>query len=224
LLLEYLKNAKDKPVTEKMEKLLDVFANNKLDNKNIVIDNNLKEMLLKNLKEEFIREKEQLNKQRSSVKSITNNKDEIPKKNLNFHSDSQDYVVKENQVLQEKAMKKVESPSKNFVNKPTNVHHKNENSNILTSESEYEIKNPFIDSLHPNKKPVQQQNKKKEMDTIKENILSKVVYTTSGWGVNKNNNLGIKKQNKNSHSHNQIKNTHQKNKGTDESDDWIRLK
>ena len=56
-LLDYMKNSKNKPVTEKVDKLLQVFSKNKLDDTNIKIDNNIKEILLKNLKDEFLTEK-----------------------------------------------------------------------------------------------------------------------------------------------------------------------
>ena len=39
-LLEFMKNSKDLPVTEKMQKLLEVFSKNKLNDTNIKIDNN----------------------------------------------------------------------------------------------------------------------------------------------------------------------------------------
>ena len=197
-LLEFMKNSKDLPVTEKMQKLLEVFSKNKLNDTNIKIDNNLKEILLKNLKEEFLKQKENLNQKAPSKVEITKLKEDHLISNINTNKNN----------------KKVET------------------SIILSSESEYERekKNPFINALDNKYYKKQTNEKKTNLQDIKENLLNKVSYTNSGWGVNKEqakkkevpknkkNNFPQKKNNISKFSKNTKNSMHQ---AEDSDDGWI---
>ena len=64
VLQDFIKSSKNKPVTEKVEKLLKLLGKGNSDEPtNLKLDDNLKAELLKNLKNEFLKEKEILEKQ-----------------------------------------------------------------------------------------------------------------------------------------------------------------
>jgi len=180
--MEFIKISKDKPVTQKVEKLLNILGKNK-DSK-VKLDESLKVELLRNFKEEFIKESEKLGKVRNSKEK--------------------DYVSR------------MESPPKSVFSKPSPVKNskpKQASSNIPTqnnrdnppilTESEGNISNPFINSLDTplSKSKVLPTKPVAKKDVNELNQPSKVIFTTSGWGVNQ---FPIKKTG-NIHSNNQSK-------------------
>lgn len=190
--MEFIKISKDKPVNQKVEKLLNLLGKNK-DSK-VKLDESMKAELLRNFKEEFIKESEKLGKLRNSKEKDLISRKESPNKSVNS---------------------KV-SPGKNLNQKQTtsNITKQinKDNAHLLT-ESEGNISNPFINSLDtPLSKsrlnPTKPQAKK-EINEL--NQPNKVIFTTSGWGVNQ---FPIKKSNhihSNNQSRSNILNTHNSN-------------
>jgi hypothetical protein len=68
-LTEFIKNSQNKPITEKVENLIQVFSNNKLNSKKINLDNKTKNELLHRLREEFQKEKEIIEEETKQIQT-----------------------------------------------------------------------------------------------------------------------------------------------------------
>ncbi len=187
--MEFIKISKDKPVTQKVEKLLNILGKNK-DSK-VKLDESLKVELLRNFKEEFIKESEKLGKLRNSQEKDNVSRMESPPKSV---------VSKPSPV-------KYSKPKQVSSNIPTK---NNRDNHAVLTESEGNISNPFINSLDTplSKSKVLPTKPVAKKDINELNQPSKVIFTTSGWGVNQ---FPVKKTG-NIHSNNQSKsnilNTH----------------
>jgi len=61
-LVDFLKNSQNKPTSNKVDQILKTFAQKKLNIKEENVNEEFKEMLLNNLKKEFLKEKENFEK------------------------------------------------------------------------------------------------------------------------------------------------------------------
>lgn len=89
-LTELIKNSQNKPITEKVESLIQVFSKNQIDNKKINLDNKTKNELLLRLREEFQKEKELIEeetKHNKLNKSKVSNNSKFNPKNSNLNSE-----------------------------------------------------------------------------------------------------------------------------------------
>jgi len=89
-LMEMIKSSQNKPITEKVESLIQVFSNNQINNKKINLDNKTKNELLMRLREEFLKEKENIEeevKHNKLNKSKVSNNSKFNAKNSNMTSE-----------------------------------------------------------------------------------------------------------------------------------------
>jgi hypothetical protein len=136
------------------------------------LDENIKADLLKNLKQEFLKEREKLEKNRNNAPSekLNNSRKVTPPKSIQSRASPQKSIPK--------APKNIISSIPTQNNQPDNA--------PLLSESEGNVSNPFINSLDT---PISRAQYKPKQLVKKQNDFNSpynVIYTTSGWGVNNN--------------------------------------
>lgn len=160
VLQDFIKSSKNKPVTEKVEKLLKLLGKGNSDEPtNLKLDDNLKAELLKNLKNEFLKEKEILEKQ---------SRDNGEKKTK----------MKENKHSPPKSTEPIKSIPNNISNINTKI--QNKENNRIQTDSDNSITNNFFNSLETR----QNKGQKLEKNNNVFNTSNNVVFATSGWGVN----------------------------------------